>query len=571
MPRAAPPVTGATGLGDFHIDTLRVESARLDRLMQQAAELVVSKGRASRWSHELGELIDRAEQRPLADGGSARLAELIAPLKRLQAQALADSARLEGVATDLEEGIRGLRLVPLSAVMELFPRMVHDLGRELGKSVGFVVDGASALADKRIVEEIKAPLMHLVRNSLDHGIEPAADRERVGKPPQGTVRVSFAQGNDLLQVTVSDDGRGLDLAAIRQQAMRRGLYSADELDHLSTAQLQQLILQPGFSTSAMVTDVSGRGVGLDVVRSTIERLHGTLAIDSSAGQGMSIRLQLPVSLTATRAMLLREWGQTYAVPFDDIAFLKRLRADELLLVEGRHCFYRGQQAIAVERLGLLLDRAAPSLPEGQAMDCVVLELGGERFGLLFDEVIGTEDLVVKPTTPPLTRVRNLAGLAVLNAGDVCPVLNLYDLLRSMNRAARAPTATGADGESGAMRRKRVLLAEDSITTRLQERRILEAAGYEVDTAVDGVEAWQLLASREYDALVSDVQMPRMSGLELAQTIRQHARYAEMPIILVTSLATEADRRRGLEVGADAYITKGDFDQGLLLDCLARLS
>ena len=561
----------ASPLPDFRIDTLRIESSRLDALLQLSGELVVSKGRVARWQSELDQLLTRCEYHLKHPQASTQgLPQVTAELDRLRGHMASDSARLETVAVQIESGIRALRLLPMATLLELFPRMVHDLGIELGKLLNYKVDGAATVADKRIIEELKAPLMHLLRNAIDHGIEPPAERRQAGKPAAGLIAIVVTQSPDAVQIAISDDGRGLDLDAIRKQALKERLYTPNKLQELTEEQLQALIFQPGFSTSRLITDLSGRGVGLDVVRASVERLRGSLRIASEPGQGLTIYLRLPVSLTATRAMLLREWGQTYALPFEDIAFIKRLRPTELHTLEGRQCFYQGDQAIPLERLGLLLDRAPPALNEEDWLHCVALKVDNDTFALAVEEVLETEDIVVKPTTTPLTRVRNVAGLAVLTTGLVCPVLNRYDLLRSMTRTVRNSVPATA-GETPAMAPKRILLAEDSITTRMQERRILEAAGYEVVTAVDGLDAWNMLSLHPFDAVVSDIQMPRMSGLELAEKIRRNRTFAELPIVLVTSLNNEEDRRRGLEVGADAYIIKSDFDQRLLLDCLARLA
>ena len=566
----AAPGPGEGAVVDFHIETLRIESSRLDALLQLGGELVVSKGRIGRWHHELDRLQGQCDylQKHPAEGVQG-LAELSAEIARLRGQLTSDIARLETVATQLEASIRKLRLLPMATLLDLFPRMVRDLAVELGKQVSYRVEGASTVADKRILEELKAPLTHLLRNCIDHGIESPVERRRAGKPEEGQIRIRVTSGADAVHLLISDDGRGLDLEAIRRQAIKQRLHTADELRHLTEAQVQALILRPGFSTSPMITDISGRGVGLDVVRAGVERLRGALTLESVAGQGLTIRLRLPVSLTATRAMLVREWGQTYALPFDDIAFLRRLRPADLHVLEGRQGFYEGDQAIPLERLGLLLERPPPAFKEEERVQCVALRVGGETFALALDEVLDAEDIVVKPTTAPLIRVRNLAGLAVLNSGLVCPVLNGYDLLRGMNRKGQIAVPVAA--EEQAQERKRILLAEDSITTRMQERRILEAAGYAVETAVDGLDAWNKLALHPFDAVVSDIQMPRMSGLELAERIRKNRKFAEVPIVLITSLATEEDRRRGLAAGADAYITKSEFDQTLLLDCLSRLA
>ena len=564
--------TTSEPLAHLHLDTLRVDAKRLDRLMQLSGELVVNKGSLTRWSQELDDILGRLSTLiHQSDAPSPALAPLISELSASRKKLDKDLTRLSALVSDLEGGIRSLRLVPMSTLLDLFPRAVHDLSAELGKKVSHEFTGGSTVADKRIIEEMKAPLMHLLRNCIDHGIEPPQERVRTGKPEQGQIRVEVSQWPDAVHIIVRDDGRGLDLTSIRQQALKQRLHTHEELDHMSESQLHALIMRSGFSTSRMITDVSGRGVGLDVVRTSVERLHGTIQIESNPGRGTSIDLRLPVSLTATRAMLVREWGQTYALPFDDIVFMKRIASTQLYQLENRHVFYHLQQAIPVERLGLILGRPAPAFNEKAPLNCVVIRLANETFALGMDAVLEMEDLVVQPTRSPLKRVRNVAGLAVLSTGEVCTILNVYDLLRSMGQLQRADQGVAAESTSKQQPSKRILLVEDSITTRMQERRILESAGYEVETAVDGMDAWNKLSFQHFDAVVSDVQMPRMSGLELAGRIRHNHKFTELPIVLITSLASESDRRLGLEAGADAYISKSEFDQTALLDCLARLT
>ncbi|NCA71128.1 MAG: hybrid sensor histidine kinase/response regulator [Sphingobacteriia bacterium] len=568
-----PPDTSLGSVPDVKSETVRIDSSRLDRLFQLGAELLVSTGRMERCELVLEGLVSRCDDqlKRSSDLGQA-LAELAVELEQLRAQMSTDSARLVSVARQVEHEIGALRLLPMSTLFDLFPRMLHDLGRELGKEVDYAVEGASSLVDKRVIEELKAPLTHLVRNALDHGIETPEERRRVGKPPQGRLSIVVRHLGETVWLRIRDDGRGLDPEAVRRQAVKLGVYRPEELSGLTDTQLHALILRSGFSTALQVTDLSGRGVGLDVVRATVERLHGTIEIGSTPGQGMQVDLRVPVTLSVPRALLIREWGQLYAIAFDSILFIERLQPSDLHLLGGRYGFYRGDQTIPLERLGLLLERSPPALEESPRLYCLALEVGGERFGLMLDEVLEAVDLVVKPFTMPLKRVRNLAGLAVLDSGSVCVVLDPFDLCRGMSRARSSsdPAATEV-AQTPAPARKRILLAEDSITTRMQECRILEAAGYEVVSAVDGLDAWGKLAAGEFDAVVSDIQMPRLSGLELTERIRANRHYAELPVVLVSSLASEEDRRRGLEAGADAFITKSAFDQSMLLDCLGRLA
>ena len=567
QPDGAMPATG-----EFRIDTLRVESSRLDAVFRLSAELVVSKGHIAGWRAALEDLIQDATANPLNTARSGDQQDrLRASLDDLRSRVNTDMARFETIVGELESGIRSLRLVPVSVLLDQFPRMVHDLANDSGKQILFRVEGASTVADKRIIEELKSPMMHLLRNCVDHGIESLQERIAAGKSPSGTIEVIASQAPDAIVVTVSDDGRGIDLDAIRSQAVKRRMFTEDELRVMSDDDVRALILRPGFSTSRKITDVSGRGVGLDVVRASVERLRGSLGVESSPGKGTTMRLRLPVSLTATRAVLVHEWGQTYAIPAEDIAAVRRIKREELRFVEGRPCFYHDGQAVTPERLGRLLERGTEPAGQDEELHCVLLRAGTEQLALTVDTVAGIEEIVIKPNAEPLARVRNVAGFAILSTGQVCVVLNPSDLQRSIGLIARsasqpAPPVAGEAVKIAA----RILLVEDSITTRTQERRILEAAGYEVETAVDGLDAWTKLSRVKFDAVVSDINMPRMSGLELTAKIRSASAYADMPVVLVTSRATEADRRRGLEAGADAYIAKPEFDQTLLLDSLARL-
>lgn len=550
---------------EFHIETLRVDAKKLDFLLSQAGELVVSRNRILRWQGEFSMLINQLN-----------IGEIVATAWVKEAQSMRtklveDAGRLSVITEEMEGGIRGLRLLPISTLLEQFPRMVHDLAAEEKKQVDLVFEGEGTVADKRIIEEMKSPLMHMLRNAIDHGIELPEDRIKSGKPPAGKILVKVSQEADHVRLDVSDDGCGLDLEAIRQQAVKRHLYSENQALELDDTQLKNILMTPGFSTNKMITDISGRGVGLDVVRSTIERFHGTLQIDSHPGKGMLFTLNLPVSLTSTRVMILREWGENYALPCEAIYFSKILKSGELLVREDRQCFYHNDEIITVIRLGSLLDRQPQFVDAHAALICVVIKVGEFSFGLIVDELHDEEEIVLKAPPVPIKRLRNVSGVTILDSGLVCAVLNASDLAKSVHQTHQKIADSGELKPSIEVSvKKSLLLVEDSIVTRIQEKRILEAAGYEVITAVDGINAWNILASRSFDAIVSDILMPNMDGLDLTAKIRANRKFSDIPIILVTSLASEDDRRKGLEAGADAYISKSDFDQTILLDSIARL-
>jgi two-component system chemotaxis sensor kinase CheA len=368
---------------------------------------------------------------------------------------------------------------------------------------------------------------------------------------------------------VKDDGRGLDLDTIRQVAKHRGLYDEASLAGMTPIQLQQLIFSPGFSTMTYVTELSGRGVGLDVVRVNVERMKGEITLQSSAGQGLTVRLHLPLSLATTRLLLARVGDGLFGLPVECIHSSRRLHQAENFTLEGRSAVLLDGQAVIIARLADLLECAArPPELEPDKMPCIFIQVGEERLGLLADDLLSEQEVVPKPLGPPLRRVRNVSALAMLGNGEICPVLNPSDLIRSAHKLS-CNSVTHV--ETGAQQSNPVvLLVEDSALIRAMEKRILEDGGYEVVTAVDGMDALNLLGTRGFAAVVSDIMMPNMDGLTLTSRIRATPGQQALPVILVTSLASDADKRRGLEVGANAYIPKPSFDQRLLLDTLKRL-
>jgi len=412
--------------------------------------------------------------------------------------------------------------------------------------------------------------MHLIRNAIDHGIEPSDERERLGKPRAGRVRLFAVREDAGVLLEVRDDGSGLDLEAIRQAAMKRGLHDETTLAAMTTAQVQQLILLPGFSTSTFVTELSGRGVGLDVVRVNVERMKGSVRLESAAGQGLTVQLRLPLSLATTRLLLAGLGGRLYGLPIEFVHTSLRVRETELFTLEGRPAVLLDGQPVIAARLADLLEM--PAAPAPEVMACIVLQVGDEQLGLLADDLPGEEEVVGKPLGAPLVRVRNVSALATLGSGEICAVLNPADLLRSAYKSA-APAAKAKAEPARTAKWASILLVEDSALIRAMEKRILEAAGYEVVAAVDGADALDALETRgsqPFAAVVSDIVMPNLDGLALTQRIRANPRHRELPVILVTTLASDEDRRRGLEAGANAYIPKPAFDQRVLLDTLKRL-
>lgn len=587
---------GATS--SYHIETIRVPTQTLDKLMTYAGELTVTEGRINHrladiqaiaqlhddWSREILKQRFLGRQTPTVEPGATSashdrdrsehyLEKLGHLVKNLQSTIAEDSTRLEAISNDLEESIRTLRLLPLSTLFNLFPRLVRDLARQEGKQVELVIDGGETQADKRILEEMKDPLMHVIRNAIDHGLETTAERLHQGKPATSTIYLRGYQTTTSIILEVQDDGRGLDTEAIKETAMRRNLYRWEDLDAMTPHQIHALILSSGFSTRQMVTEISGRGVGLDVLRAKVEALKGEIAIASTPNQGCTFRIQLSTNLAAAHVLLVSVQSQTYAIPVETVKTTCLVQRDRIFRVEGRQTIQYDGQPVSVVSLAELLELPTPPPPTAKGTSttnfcCVLLQVGLDCLGIFVDALLDEQDVVLKAQSKLLQRVRNVSGATILGDGSVCMVLNPRDLIQSARRSPVAlhPTQLITMPE----RRPTILLVEDSIATRTQEKRILEAAGYEVITAVDGADGWNKLTTRAVDAIVSDVQMPNLDGLQLTAKVRAHREYNDIPIILVTTLASESDRQRGAEAGANAYLTKGSFKQDILLETLERL-
>ena len=589
----------------YRIETIRVATRNLDNLMTQAGELTVTKIRIAHrlaevesisnlweeWGRDLFSnrfVFSEAQQKNntvsqmevFYNRTEERLEQLGVLVKTIRAALYEDTARLELISDELEGSIRTLRLLPLSTIFNLFPRMVRDLARQEGKLVELVIEGSETRADKRILEEMKDPLMHILRNAIDHGIESPEERVRRGKSKVATIRLRGYQTPTSIVLEVSDDGRGLNLHQIKQTALKRGICREEELATLSTSQIQALIFAPGFSTAHLVTEVSGRGVGLDVVRTNVEKLKGSVQVESTPSQSCTIRIQLGLTLATAHVLIVLVNGISYAIPVEFVRTACPVSPDEIFTLEGRNTIIRENCPISVIHLSDLLEISAGSVthhtntknsnPKGQSQQiaCIILQSGQEQLGVFVDALVDEQDVVIKPQSQLLKRVRNVSGATILGTGEVCIVLNPQDLIKSVAR--RAVSIVPSTAPQAILNKHTVLLVEDSIATRTQEKRILESAGYEVITAVDGLDGFTKLQSRPFDAIVSDVQMPNLDGLGLAAKVRQYREYNEIPIILVTSLASDEDKRRGAEAGANAYITKGNFNQEVLLETLQRL-
>jgi two-component system, chemotaxis family, sensor kinase CheA len=590
----------------YQIDTVRVPTKALDKLVTQVGELIVSKTRMTHTVEEIEnisslwkELKVTGFQKPNSNGYEqetepieVRLEQKIAYLRTIAQE---NNTKLEFVAGELESKIANLRQLPLSQVFQLFPRLVRDLAKEQAKEVQLVIEGGDTQVDKKILEEIKDPLMHLIRNAIDHGIETPTERIRAGKPAQATVRLAGYQAGNKIIIEIKDDGRGLNIEKIKNTAIKRGLYYPEELEKMSLSQIQSLIFYPGFSTCNLITEVSGRGVGMDVVKNNIEKLKGIIEIDSTPHQGCTFSLRLPTTLAKSDVLLVEVHGIVHAIPVDFVEANLQIDPQQIFPLEGRDTISIDGKAVSVANLADLLKitnspayamAAKPEHIATRLKPCVLMKVGEEKFGLIVDRLLDVIDVAFKPQSKILRRVRNVAGATILGTGEVCIILSAADLLESLkgNNASLlakngsqskmlSQSQPGMGSNSASLLNKgksKILLVEDSLLVRTQEKRLLEAADYEVVTAVDGLDGYHKLQNNYFDAIISDIEMPNLDGFSLTEKIRQNDEYSELPIVLVTSLATEEDKRKGAEAGANAYIVKGLFNQDVLLETLAKL-
>jgi len=453
--------------------------------------------------------------------------------------------------------------------------MVRDLAKTQSKEINFAIEGGDFLLDKRLLEEIKDPLMHILRNAIDHGIETPTERLQQDKLATATLTIQVRQTGNQTTIEILDDGRGLDIQRIKATAIKRGLYTPAELELMSTDRIQSLIFAAGFSTRTRVTELSGRGVGLDIVRTNVERIKGSVDVESSPNAGCTFRIVLSHAIGSSQVMMVEVRNQTYAIPVEFVDRMLLVNKSEIFALSGTSTTEINGQTITVAWLAdlLSLPAVAPNSPAeinrtANAIACLLIQSGRQKLALLVDRIVDRQLVTIEAPHPILKNVPHLAGATILGTGEVCLVLNPIDLLTTAAGGNPLPSKVGVSPIP--VDRPSVLLVEDSRVIRIQMTRILEQAGYQVTTADDGLEGWEKLQAGQFDLVVSDVEMPRWGGLQLTTAIRDRHEYQHLPVVLVTTLSQSADRDRGFQAGANAYLTKGDFDQQLLLDTLARL-
>lgn len=599
----------AARMSSHGAQTIRVRTSKLDAVLRQTEELLAPRLAAEERGRQLRELgtalgawkkqharirpamrtVERAfaqpqgvrgtggEQRELTkllehlDTEPARMKALEDRLAKLERAAARDHRALDAMVSGLLHDVREMHMLPFSSLLDTLPGLARALARDQGKQVELTLRGNDIEVDRRILEQIKDPLNHLLRNCIDHGVQPPRVREQQGKPAQATLTIAVAHRNGRkVEILVSDDGLGIDLAKVKAASVKLGLVSAQELGKLDERAVRALVFRSGLSTSPIVSDLSGRGLGLAIVRDKVERLGGTITLESQADKGATFRIVLPLALATFRGVLVRAGGQLFVVPALEVEQVAQLAGKEIGTVKGRATITLDGQVVSLVHLTDVLEIAHAADEPAQNAQLVVLGRGADRIAFRVDAVLAEQEVLVKGLGPQLARVRNLAGASVLGTGQVVAVLNAPDLLQSALGPAASPAASVPCEPQAAVTQRSIMVAEDSITARALIKNILESAGYRVTTAVDGIEAYTALKSASFDLLVSDVEMPRMDGFALTAKLRADKALAQLPIVLVTALESRAHRERGIDVGANAYVVKRSFEQSNLLEIIRRL-
>lgn len=577
-------------------DSVRVPVSRMDQLMGEVSELLVARMHSEeqvedfeklqklnrRWQKEWRSvraayirLARRLQHHP--DSLPEEVLTIFHFLEENQRYLMESNRQLTGLSRDLaqfnnsltmlteqlQEDISGLRLVPFETVVPGLQRLVRDLARDTGKEVHLEIDGASVEMDKTALDALKEPIMHLLRNAIDHGLETPTERGKAGKLALGLVKIAVEQRGKEVLIRVSDDGHGLDAARLTQTAVESRILTPQQATTLTLEEAYNLVFYPGLSTNDEVTSLSGRGIGMDIVRTRVESLRGRVQVESTSGRGTTFVMRIPMSLTRLSCIVLRAGDQNFAVPSVSVTRMINVPADFLFTAEGREMIHIGEFPLSVIPLAPILGGEAT--PRGEDITLMVLASGERSVAFEVDELYSEEELVLKPLGPEIAEIPLVSGGALLGSGDVLIVLDPNGLIRGVT-GAPAPRAVRQMEETQPVeeRKIRVLVVDDSITTRTLEKHILETIGFEVRVAVDGHDGWEKVREFKPDVVICDVEMPRMNGLELCRLIKESPETKRLPVILLTSLAKPEQREAGLKAGADAYLVKSKFEQNELL-------
>lgn len=564
-------------------ETIRVSAVKLEEITNLMGEMISNQNRlknriadikeAEMLSEKITKLFDHFKEKSGFSVGNGQREEIMETiqslymkLQKLASKSSDDIYQQDILTWKLQDKSLKMRMLPLSTIFDTFHRAVRDMSRSLGKNIDFIVDGGKTELSKMIIEKIGNPLLHMLRNSIDHGIETPKDRIKAGKLEKGLIKLSASYAGRNVVLELSDDGKGIPLNKIKQKALQRKLFNEETLNKMPKSEAVNLIFHPGISTSAIITDISGRGVGMNIVKQIIiDQLKGSIHIDTEEGKGTRFLMELPLTIAIIQVLQITVSDMVFAVPMNSIYEILKINKNELIDVMDKKAIRLREQIITVVNLGALLSVPNAKQSDNDNLLIIIVYMGKKMLGLIVDSILDKEDAEIKSLPNIMKNVRMVTGVSISGNGEIVNVLDIPMLI--------SVTEKVKDEKSFEKKEKKqinILVVEDSVTTREVEKNILESSGYKVDEAGDGVEALAKVKNYKYDLIIADVEMPRLDGFSLIEKLREKSEYQHIPIILVTSRDKEEDKKRGIEAGADAYITKSSFEQFKLLHTVENL-
>ena len=594
------------------IKTLRVDSIKLDNLVGQIGELIVSKIKTNEqlslakkissdlieWQKNFNKMnyyikyFDKKYLSNSISGGETDNSKIVAYNKQLLSlgemhgekilslikemgvlfkQLQESEAKLNTTTTEIETMVKNMRVLPLSTIFQLFPRMVHNIARDKNKKIDLMINGEDVCADKTIVEELKIPIMHIIRNSIDHGIEDIQTRKQMGKNPIGKIEISAYYKDSMVVVDVKDDGRGLDIEKIKKKALEKILLTKEEIEAINDEELTNLIFYPGFSTEDFVTELSGRGLGLDIVNNKINQLQGRIDVYSQLNQGTIVRIAIPSAIATRKVFIVQEQNQLFAIETSVIKTILRINFDEIFEKDKNNYFIYQDCAIPIYTLSQILNYKKP-IEETNKYTLAIIETDNIIFGIIIQKLISDQDVVHKKLSPPLYKVKHISGITTLANGEACLILNISDIINTIT-SKKLKTKLLAKNEfleAKNNHKYKILIVDDSRTTRILQKNILSNHGYSVSSAIDPISALEKLKKDTYDLVVSDVQMPNMNGFEFVMELRKIPKYEHLPVIMVSSENPENHKDDIIKSQIVKYIQKNLFKQDELIKTIEEI-
>lgn len=576
------------------IKTLHVNAQKLDLLVNQLGELIITKIKTEKKLEKIDNIKNSNEncqkdllktsnylryynRKYLQSGNSEQytsafvkqvfallsditqnVSKTIYDLNSLYRSSKEDDMKMRLIIDEMESMVKNIRVLPISTVFNSFTRMVRDIASEKGKDIDFEIEGKDTCADKKIIEEIKTPLIHILRNAIDHGIESKEDRILAGKSPVGKILLSAKQDDNTVIIDVIDDGQGFNLQKIKDRAVSRGFLTQEDIDSMTDEAIMNIIFWPGFTTGDSITSISGRGIGLDVVKTKISQLNGKVKVLSEFGKGSCVHIEIPVTLTTLRVFLVKISEQVFAIPIQMITTFILKKQSEIKTNNGVHSIVYNDKILPLYYLADILG-LEPS-PRGEKETVLIIESDEKTIALVVDKLLGDQDILQKKLSPPLYKVKNISGITNLASGELCLILNMQDILHHDFNKAIASQNVPKLLTSDIISYKRILVVDDSMTTRSMIKNILLNLGYNVDTVVDASEALVKLKSAHYDLILSDINMPKMNGYEFVEILRNDEMYMDIPVLVMSSVQKDIAKKRFGKLKIEGYIQKDMFNQ-----------